>query len=77
MAEAEKHTRKLLSQLDEKALHEIWLETENGILAVKQGFHDPERCEMEHDIALDVEERLLERICREAQKKGKKRRRKR
>ena len=50
-------------------MYEIWEETENGIMSIRQGFDDPEKCEMIHDIGIDVYEQIVESICFEARKK--------
>ena len=42
MGKVEKYTEKLLSELTYKQMNEIWQETENGIMAIKQGFNKPD-----------------------------------
>jgi len=46
-------------------------------MAIEQGFDEPDRLEMIHDIALDVNEVIADNICLEAQKILKKKNRKR
>lgn len=74
----EKYTEKLLSKIIDKEMFEIWEETENGIMAVEQGFNEPDRLKMIHDISLDVIQAIVEDICFEASNilKEKKRKRK-
>jgi len=69
MREVEKYTEEFLSRIDKKGLYEIWQETENGIMSIRQGFDDPEKCEMIHDIGIDVYEQIVESICLEARKR--------
>ena len=78
ISEVEKYTEKLLSKIIDKEMFEIWEETENGIMAVEQGFNEPDMLEMIHDISLDVIQAIVEDICFEAGKilKEKKRKRK-
>lgn len=66
--EVENYTKKLLSELNDKKMYKIWKETENGIMAIKQGFDKPDRLEMIHDIVLDVTQLIGDNICLEAQK---------
>lgn len=67
MREVESHTERLLSKLSDKEMRRLWLDTENGITALGQGFDEPDRCEMVHDIALDVNEAIADNACQEAQ----------
>lgn len=78
LSEVEKYTEKLLSKIIDKEMFEIWEETENGIMAVEQGFNEPYRLKMIHDISLDVIQAIVEDICFEASNilKEKKRKRK-
>ncbi len=68
LSEVEKYTEELLSKIVDKEMFEIWEETENGIMAVEQGFNEPDRLEMIHDISLDVIQAIVEDICFEANK---------
>lgn len=54
MREVESHAERLLSQMSDAEMRRLWLDTENAIMAVEQGFDEPGRCEMVHDIAIDV-----------------------
>ncbi|MCP4152539.1 MAG: hypothetical protein GY757_32685, partial [bacterium] len=62
----QEHTEKITRQLNDKEMHNIWLETDNGILSAEQGFHEAHRCEMVHDIALDVIDGIIDKVCRKA-----------
>ena len=73
MDKVEKYSEELLSKIDNKDMYNIWLETENGILAIEQGFDDPERCTMIEDIGIDILEQIAKNICQEAKKSIKKR----
>jgi hypothetical protein len=76
LTHVEKYIDRLLERLDDKAMYEIWLETENGIDSVQAGFDEAERFEMTHDIALDVCQHFVEEVCREARSRMKGKRRK-
>ncbi len=66
MVKAERYTKKVLSEIEVSRLRAICVETENGVLGIEQGFDNPEKCEMLHDI--------VDSMCHEA-KRSKKRER--
>jgi hypothetical protein len=78
MGKVEEYTEKLLSEINNEEMYEIWEESENGIMAIEQGFNEPDRLVMIHDIGIDVYQAIVDNICFEAQKilKQKKRKRK-
>ena len=67
LAKAEKRAESLLSGMDVAPLRRIWRQTENGVLAVEQGFDDLQMSAMIHDIVLDVQEDIAYEVCREAE----------
>lgn len=77
MREVQSHTERLLSKMSDEEMRRFWLDTENGIMAVEQGFDEPDRWEMVHDIALDVNQAIADDVCQEAQRALKKKRSKR
>jgi len=77
MREVESYTERLLSKMSDGEMRWLWLDTENGIMAVEQGFDEPDRWDMVHDIALDVNQVIADDVCQEAQEILKKRKRKR
>ena len=77
LTDVKEHIERILKRLDDEAMREIWLETENGIDSVQAGFGEAERFEMTHDIALDVVQHIVEEVCREARSRMKRKRRKR
>ena len=68
MREVEIHTERLLSKMGDEEMRRLWLDTENGVMAVEQGFDEPDRCEMVHDIALDVNQAIVDDVCQKAQR---------
>lgn len=66
MTEVESHTERLLSQISDEEMRRLWLDTENGIMAVEQGFGEPDRCELVHDVALDVNRAIADDVCQVA-----------
>ena len=74
MREVESHTERLLSKLSDEEMRRLWLNTENSIMAIEQGFDEADRCEMVHDIALDVNQAVADDVCQEAQRVLKKKR---
>ncbi|MHC4180733.1 MAG: hypothetical protein ACYSWU_24805 [Planctomycetota bacterium] len=69
-----KYIERLLEGVDDQRLREIWLETENGMMSVADGYDMPDRCEMTHDIGLDAQWHIVEEACEEARRLGKRRR---
>jgi hypothetical protein len=66
MKEVENCTERFLEKMGDGELRALWQETENGPMAIEQGFDEPERVEMVHDIALDINQAIVEGICEEA-----------
>ena len=58
-------------------MRRLWQDSENGIMAVEQGFDVPDRWEMVHDITLDVIQAIADDDCQQAQEILKRKRRKR
>ena len=66
LATVAEHVQRLLAKLDDAQMRKIWLETENGMMSAEEGYDEPERWEMLHDIGLDAEQHIAEEICDEA-----------
>jgi hypothetical protein len=66
MKEVENRTERFLGKMGDGELRMLWQETENGALAIEQGFDEPERVETVHDIALDINQAIVDGICEEA-----------
>jgi len=71
LSPVERFIEKRLMGIDTETLQDIWRETDNGILATEQGFAEPVKYEMVHDIGIDIYQHVVENICREAKKKRK------
>ena len=63
MREVEIFTESLLGKMSDGELHIIWKDTENGVMAIGQGFVDADRVEMIHDIALDIYQTIADHVC--------------
>jgi len=66
MKEVQNRTEKFLRKTGDGELRTLWQETENGAMTIEQGFDEPDRVEMVHDIALDINQAIVEAICEEA-----------
>lgn len=64
--DVEQYTEKLLSQQSSQSMYDLWQESENGMMSIEQGFDEPCDTEMIHDITIEIIERIVESICREA-----------
>jgi len=68
MKEVENRIERSLRKMGDGELRILWQETENGAMAIEQGFDEPERMEMVHDIALDINQAIIDGICEEARR---------
>ena len=59
------HARRLLSTLEDATMYEIWEQTENGMICIDEDDLLVDRATMEHDILLDVEWDMVQRVCDE------------
>jgi hypothetical protein len=75
MKEVENYTEELLYKMSEGEMRILWQNTGNGVLAIEQGFDEPDRVEMVHDIALDVNQAIVDGVCEEARRILKERKR--
>jgi len=76
MKEVENYTEELLYKMSEGEMRRLWQDTENGVMAIEQGFDEPDRVEMVHDIALDVNQAIVDGVCEDARRILKERKRK-